>query len=686
MARRDLSRLLRPRSIVAVGGEWAANVVEQCRRMKYRGKLWAVNPRRKKLFDAKCFGSLRELPAPPDAVFLGVNREATVEAVAELAAMGGGGAVCFASGFAEADGRELQNKLVAAAGCMPVLGPNCYGLINFLDGAPLWPDQHGGMRATSGAAIVAQSSNILINLSSQRRGLPLAYLAAAGNQAQTSAADIARGFLADKRVRAVGFYLEGIVDAADFAGMAAQAESQNIPLVALKAGKCPQSAAAAKTHTDAITGGGAASSAFLRRCNIAEAETLDEMLEMLKLLQTAGRLRGRRIMSLSCSGGEAGHIADLAAERRLCFPPPPPKPKAKLQKVLGKRVTIANPLDYHTYIWRDPAALYAAYRAAFDCGADLTTLIYDYPRADRCDWREWREPMQAFMRAAADSGRPAAVAATLAENMPEDIAAELWKQNIAPLCGLPESLAAMEAAADSYKSKVGRWRPLPPRFFKRKMRTDEAAAKQWLAENGIAVPRGGRADSPKQAAAVANMLRARHRVRKFAVKSLALAHKTDSGGVRLNLAADEVEKAAKTMPGNSFLVEAMVEDAVAELLVGVRADDAYGATLTVAAGGVHAEIFADSQTLILPVKKSDVIAAIKRLKLSPLFLGARGRPKADIESAAAAACKIAALFQSSRFAAEIEINPLLLRGMPFGGGAIAADALVYAEKTKGEKT
>ena len=369
MARRDLSRLLRPRSIVAVGGEWAANVVEQCRRMKYRGKLWAVNPRRKKLFDAKCFGNLRELPAPPDAVFLGVNREATVEAVAELAAMGGGGAVCFASGFAEADGRDLQNKLVAAAGRMPVLGPNCYGLINFLDGAPLWPDQHGGMRVTSGAAIVAQSSNILINLSSQRRGLPLAYLAAAGNQAQTSAADIARGFLADKRVRAVGFYLEGIVDAADFADMAAQAESQNIPLVALKAGKCPQSAAAAKTHTDAITGGGAASSAFLRRCNIAEAETLDEMLEMLKLLQTAGRLRGRRIMSLSCSGGEAGHIADLAAERRLCFPPPPPKPKAKLQAVLGKRVTIANPLDYHTYIWRDPAALYAAYRAAFDCGA-----------------------------------------------------------------------------------------------------------------------------------------------------------------------------------------------------------------------------------------------------------------------------------------------------------------------------
>ena len=175
--------------------------------------------------------------------------------------MGCGGAVCFASGYAEAGEEELQNALVTAAGDMPLLGPNCYGVLNYLDGAMLWPDQHGGRAVDSGVAIISQSSNIAINLSMQARGLPMAYVACVGNQAQTSLADMARSLLADPRVTAAGLYIEGIVDAADFAAMADEAMAAGKPVVAIKAGRTAAAQAAASSHTAALAGDGAASSA-----------------------------------------------------------------------------------------------------------------------------------------------------------------------------------------------------------------------------------------------------------------------------------------------------------------------------------------------------------------------------------------------------------------------------------------
>ena len=182
------ARLIRPRSIALVGGREAARVAEQCHRMGFDGALWPVHPKRATVAGRPACPSVAELPGVPDAAFVAVNRHATVEAVAELARAGAGGAVCYASGFLEAkDGGALQRALVEAAAEMPVVGPNCYGLVNFLDGVPLWPDQHGGRRLgpdERGVAIVSQSSNIGVSITMQQRGLPVAYLVTAGNQAQ----------------------------------------------------------------------------------------------------------------------------------------------------------------------------------------------------------------------------------------------------------------------------------------------------------------------------------------------------------------------------------------------------------------------------------------------------------------------------------------------------------------------
>ena len=220
-----LDRLMRPKSIAVLGAGWALNVIEQCRKMGFAGQVWPVHPTKTEIGGLKAYASLADLPSVPDATVIGVNRFATIEVVAELAAMGAGGAICFASGWTEAGEPELQAKLIAAAGDMPILGPNCYGVINYLDGALLWPDQHGGKPVTSGVALVSQSSNIVINLGMQKRGLPVAYVACLGNAAVVGLAELAGAVLDDPRVTALGLYVEGIDDAAAFAALAEKARA-----------------------------------------------------------------------------------------------------------------------------------------------------------------------------------------------------------------------------------------------------------------------------------------------------------------------------------------------------------------------------------------------------------------------------------------------------------------------------
>src|SRR5690606_22156488 len=208
----------------------------------------------------RAYRSVAELPAAPDAVFVGVNRHATIGIVRELGERGAGGAVCFASGFLEAgdgEGAGLQEELVAAAGEMPIIGPNCYGLINYADGALLWPDQHGGKRLAAGergVAIITQSSNIAINMTMQKRGLPIVYLMTAGNQAQTGLSEIALGLIEDERVSVLGLHIEGFDSAAGFERLAARARELRKPVVAMKIGRSEQARAAAISHTASLSG------------------------------------------------------------------------------------------------------------------------------------------------------------------------------------------------------------------------------------------------------------------------------------------------------------------------------------------------------------------------------------------------------------------------------------------------
>ncbi len=659
---RDLQRLLRPRSIAVLGAVWAENVIAQCRKIGFAGPVWPVHPTKPMIGGLPAYASLADLPQAPDATFIGVNRLATISVVRELSAMGAGGAVCFASGWSEAGAAQLQHDLVHAAADMAILGPNCYGVINYLDGALLWPDQHGGRRVFTGVALLSQSSNIVINLTMQARALPVAYVACLGNAAQVGLAELAGALLADERVTAIGMYVEGIDDAPAFAALAEAARAADKGLVCLKSGKTALSRMAAASHTASLAGGGAASSAFLRQAGVAEVNTLAELIETLKIFHTHGPQIGRRICSLSCSGGEAGLVADLAAPFGLDFAPPSEDTRERLRDILGPIVAIANPLDYHTFIWGDgprTTAVFTTMLSDYDAGI----YLIDPPRPDRCDPSSFQPAIDAIAAAARATGKPAFPVSSLPENFAEDRAVALLEQGITPLMGLETALGAIRAAQTP--AGVAGWRPVAGLAPRTTATLCEAEGKALLAEAGVAVPRSVTAMTLGELQPMALAL-----TPPLALKGLGFAHKTESGAVRLGLLSlqGQTEMAGAT----GYLAEEMVTGSVAEILLGLRRDPVYGVSLTLGMGGVTAEVLADTVTLILPATADEILAALRRLRLWPLLDGYRGRAKADMTAVAEMALTLGALMLSRTDLEEIEINPILVHA----DGAVAVDALI----------
>ncbi|TFH43771.1 MAG: CoA-binding protein [Lysobacterales bacterium] len=684
----NLARLLRPRHIAVFGGRFAAEVIRQSERIGFAGDIWPVNPNRAELGARRCFADVAALPEAPDASFIAVPREATIEIVAALAARSAGGAVCYASGFAEAgeDGALLQKALVESAGDLALVGPNCYGLLNYLDGATLWPDVHGGVSAEEGVAIVTQSGNVGISLTMQQRSLPLAYLISVGNQAVLSVADYIETLVTDPRIKAIGIHMESVDDVERFSRAAVAAHSRRVPLVALKVGSSALGARAALSHTRSLVGNDTLYDALFDRLHIVRVRTLPELLETLKLLAVSGPLPGRRIATISCSGGEAALAADAAEPFAMIMPPFSAGQERRLRAILGPLVHVANPLDYHTFIWGKPDAQRACFAAVLDGEQNITLKVIDYPSPAISNTRDWDNTIDALIAAAVNApGRVAAVS-ILPENLPQPVREKLLANGITPLQGLQEAMRALKAAMD-----IGAWfsqaaQPLPVTVFSARAgpveTLDERQAKKNLERFGLRIPNGRLADS-KSAPAVADAI-GYPLVVKAAVPGL--AHKSDVAGVILNVVdADELRQAVAGMQslGDRFLIEAMAPASVAELLVGVTRDAQFGIALTIGAGGTMVELMADTRTLLFPVTRDAVAAALDGLAISKLLDGYRGAARGDRRAALDAIMAIVAYAEANAARLEeLDVNPLLV--LPDGHGAIAVDALIRLRQEREE--
>ena len=757
--RRNLQRLLNPRHVAVIGGREAETAAGECARIGYRGPVWPVNPRRESIGGRPCFRVVENLPEAPDAAFVAVPREAAVDTVARLRGMGAGGVVCHTAGFAEtgAEGARLEAALVEAAGDLALIGPNCYGFINYLDRAALWPFAHGGSCPGYGAAIVTQSGMLSSDLTMSRRSMPFAVMASVGNQAVVTQADLVDVLGGYRGVRAIGLHVESIPDVARFAEAVRKAVAAGVPVVALKTGVSKIGASLTASHTGALSGADDLHQALFDRLGVVRVTTPAQMLETLKLLCVAGVPEGDRIAGITCSGGAAAMLADYAQIVGLRFPRPSARTAGRLAQRLPHTATVSNPLDYTTPIWGEPEKVRPVFEAMLEDPCDAAVLVQDYPLDGLDESRpSYLADAGAFIAAARAAGVPAAVCSTLPENLDRETREMLIANGVAPMQGIHETLDALAGAVwhGRRRGRVRRDRrrigPAPASFGPVKsidgpappgrvdavgehvphgsttaagehvppepvsagdehvppepvnagdepappgsvspidaqeagarapgssrraaglQAVDEQEAKAWLRRVGVPAPPGraaGAREAPDAAAEIGFPV---------AVKMLSdrLLHKTEAGAVALGLSSPvEVEVAVERIraavrrhdpeaPSDRFLVERMIEPPLAELLVGVRIDPRFGLAMTLASGGVLAELVADAVTILLPAEAADVEEALGRLRIARLLDGFRGRPAADRVVLVEALCALADhLCRSAGEVVEVEINPLFV--------------------------
>jgi acyl-CoA synthetase (NDP forming) len=332
--------------------------------------------------------------------------------------------------------------------------------------------------------------------------------------------------LDDDRVTALGLHIEGFGDLRAFEALAKQARERGKPIVALKVGRPRQAVAATVSHTASLAGGDAGAAALLARFGIPRVDDLASLLETLKLLHVVGRLPSNKIATISCSGGEASLAADLAENQAVEFPPLNDIQRNNLRAALGPMVALANPLDYHTYIWRDTPAMTRAFSAMVHPELAMTILIADFPRADRCDPDDWDCVIDAAIEMRRNTVANIGIAATLPELMPEHIAERLLAAGIVPFCGLSETITACAAASLPIPAA-----PAPlclPKTVGTPHLIPEAEAKKHLAAFGLTIPRSTRCDSPTTAGQAAERIGF-----PVVLKGEGIAHKTEAGAVRL---------------------------------------------------------------------------------------------------------------------------------------------------------
>jgi len=411
----------------------------------------------------------------------------------------------------------------------------------------------------------------------------------------------------------------------------------------------------------------------------------------LKLLTIAKAPKGKRVAGFTNSGGDSTMLADGGEPLGLSFPQPSSKIAAELTELLPPIATVSNPLDYTTPIWGFEEPMTKVNIAMFKDGYDAAVLVQDYPVPVGGDsYEPYLADLRAFTTATRHAGIPGVVCSILPENIDARAREIMIDGGIVPMQGIKDALKGIARAAgfgvlhEDIKQKGAsdhlRLLPLTPEI------TDDVVLDEWdgkrmLAEHGVPVPDGHLVDAAGAAQAAEEI--GFPVVLKLASKDL--PHKTEAGAVKVGLAsAYEVEAAvveitrsvhafAPNVKVENFLIEKMVDKPVAELLVGIRRDEAFGLTMVIGSGGTLVELVADAATLLLPVTMESISEAIDTLKVSKLLDGFRGAAKAD------RVALINVIMALARFAednsdtlVELDVNPLMV--MP--DGVCAVDVLL----------
>ena len=693
-----LRPLLRPRSVAIVGvspeaGSLGGNVLANLIRIGFGGDIHLVSRSNREIDGRTCVGAIDELPEGIDVAVLAVPRQASIDAVKACVRRDIGAVLAFASGFAEMDeaGRADQDAMarIANEAKLALCGPNCIGLVNLTDRVALTfeplslPAQVQGR----GIGVVTQSGAMCstLRLALLAKGLKLSIVVSTGNEAQLTTEHFLEFLIDDDATEVIVLFMEQVRDPTLFLALAARARERRKPIVLMHPGRSARAQESARTHTGAMVGNHAVMTALVAHEAIVLVETLEELLDTAEILArfAAPPVKGAAVMTNS--GAFKGYALDFTETLGLELPALSAANAKAIRKILPPFAAIENPVDTTAQTVRDPSILgstAAQLLADPAMGSLIISIVAGAPRFAM-------DKANAILSGIANLEKPIAVATMGDETeLPAEFSLSLRDKGLAFFRSPDRALRAM-ARATWYGNAVTSARPnaatptLPPYRLAATGAFTEYQGKALLAMLGIAVPEGALARNPADATEIAD--RVGYPVA-LKAQAAALAHKSDAGGVVLNIgddaallrAWDGVAAAVRKMQPNlvldGMLVEAMAPPGI-ELVIGARREPKWGPILTIGLGGIWIEALRDIRILPADLGRDGVVAELQKLKGAALLRGGRGTPAADLDAVADCVLRLGAIVRSDPRVTEIEINPLRV----YPKGALALDVLMHVE-------
>jgi acyl-CoA synthetase (NDP forming) len=698
-----LKEFFAPRSVALVGASessgWARFIVAASSAVGFTGPLLPVHPRHEKVFGRPAVRTLRDLAEPADLAFILAPTQAVAGVIDDAGAAGVRNVVVLASGYREAgsDGVQLEDSLIAAAAARDIvlLGPNCLGFLNTAAKAAPYA-LTVPLPLTAGPVGIALQSGALASVLlafARAHAIGVSTVASLGNEAMITTADMLDYLVADEQTKVICMFLEEIGDPAAFSAAAQRADQAGKPIVALKAGASQAGQQAALAHTGAVAGDDAVVDAALRQLNIIRVTSVEELLTTAALLGYDRWPAGRRMGVLTASGGACDIIADRASDHGIDIPPFAAKTTQAIAAQLPSFATARNPLDVTGYVLANArTTTLTAIDEALDVAVEDPGL--DFVLFTGITLPDVRPPDQAMaqllearldwiterMKSAPIPVIPIASTCVDVTGYAREL---LGSRGIRLLGGIELGVRAIDNAL-RWQDGRGRVRLLtarPDRTSSAGAAWPESTARDLLAAAGIPVVPGRLAHSADEAVAAASELSTPVAMK---ISSAQVAHKSDIGGVLLNLIGDaavrtgyeQVVAAGKTHnAGNEVLLTSMRTGGV-EVLAGVTMDPGFGPVLAVGLGGIWVELLRDSSLRVLPADAGEVRRMLGELRGLPMLQGARGGVAADLDALAKVIADIGELAGSVRGLQALEVNPLWVCGDQIE----ALDVLVVADQ------
>ena len=684
-----VARFLRPRSIAVIGistrAGSAGQIILQCLKInRFAGEVHLVGRTDELIDGRRVLKSADELPEGVDLAVFTLPAAAVCEAIEACARRKVGTALVFAAGFAETGDHATQDAVAAttrAAG-LAVVGPNCLGVTNNVDGIMLHMlyAQEALRGVTNGVAIIGQSGGLLghFQRACDGRGIPLSYVISTGNEAGLDTTDFLDFLVDDSSTRVIVAYCEELRRPQTFLAALRRARAAGKPVVLMLVGRSVKARKAAQSHTGALVSDFATVRTQVEDAGSIVVTTMDETMDLVAILQRFPVPPAKGPGILTASGAYVALTNDLAEEIGLDLPELEPTTLKTIKETLPSYGNFGNPLD--TTAGFSPEMLPVVTKVLID-DPNVGMLFISFPIRTAV-------PVNAFNEGMAHSSKPKVMVA-LGDTWPlaDDVEAAV-KESPAVFSRSSDRMLRAIALYTRYGRNLARPRatvaspPIPGLPKLGRGAQPEWLGKKLIAAAGIRIPDGALARTASEAASLAKQIGYPVVLK---AQAASLPHKTEVGGVALNLINEAAVRAAwDTMMRNvkhaapntkldGALIEKMSPRGI-ELMVGAMRDPGWGTVLLLGLGGIWVEALGDVQVLPATADKVQIIEALGKLRAAKLLIGMRGAPPADLTAVAEVVLRIGGLMRSVPEITEIDINPLTVHGK--GEGATALDALI----------